>query len=268
MEGRGWRTSTTFGKSWGWLGGTSRKWGRGWPNGILKCRIIFILRASINQSDTKEMKQTNVPMLPEGCYHLYHHANGFENLFVSFDNYNFFLKQYRKYIEPIADTYAYCLMPNHFHFSLRIKPWEELRKLSPFQQLAQTAVREDLVESNAIANSISKQFGNLFSSYAQAFNKQQGRPGSLFMPNFKRKLIDTEAYFSNSIRYIHRNPMKDGFAASLDAWPHSSFSVLLSSEPTWLKREEVLLFFGGRSAFLAAHQVQLDDDAQKMFDDW
>ena len=66
-------------------------------------------------------------MIPGTTYHIYNHANGRENLFREDDNYRFFLKQYRKYVNPVADTFAYNLLPNHFHFLLRIKEEEELK---------------------------------------------------------------------------------------------------------------------------------------------
>ena len=37
---------------------------------------------------------------------------------------NQILQQYYKHINGIADTYAYCLMPNHFHLLVRIKTKE------------------------------------------------------------------------------------------------------------------------------------------------
>ncbi len=32
---------------------------------------------------------------------------------------HYFLNQWAKYIEPVAGTYAYCLLPNHFHFLIK-----------------------------------------------------------------------------------------------------------------------------------------------------
>ena len=61
------------------------------------------------------------PLIPNNVYHIFNHANGFENIFVSGENYRFFLEKYKNHISPIAETYAYCLMPNHFHFVLRIR---------------------------------------------------------------------------------------------------------------------------------------------------
>jgi hypothetical protein len=68
---------------------------------------------------------------PDRYYHIYNHANGNENLFVEGDNYKWFLRQYHTYISPIADTYAYCLMPNHFHFLIKLKSSKELLQSFP-----------------------------------------------------------------------------------------------------------------------------------------
>ncbi len=54
-------------------------------------------------------------------YHIYSHGVGGRNLFRNSDNYLHFLLLYDKYIEPIAETYAWVLMKNHFHFVVRIK---------------------------------------------------------------------------------------------------------------------------------------------------
>jgi REP element-mobilizing transposase RayT len=58
-------------------------------------------------------------------YHVYNRGNNRENVFVEERNYRYFLKLYANYIEPIADTYAYCLLRNHFHLLVRIKTVEE-----------------------------------------------------------------------------------------------------------------------------------------------
>ena len=63
---------------------------------------------------------------PDHFYHIYNHANGIENLFRTEDNYHYFLKKYHQHISPIAETWAYCLMPNHFHFLVRIKEEKDL----------------------------------------------------------------------------------------------------------------------------------------------
>ena len=64
-------------------------------------------------------------------YHVYNHANGSENIFREGENYRFFLQQYDKYLGDVVDTYAFCLMPNHFHLLLGVKSEDRLRKTFP-----------------------------------------------------------------------------------------------------------------------------------------
>ena len=60
-------------------------------------------------------------------YHIYNRGNNRENLFVQARNYPYFLRLYAKYILPVAETFAYCLMPNHFHFLIRTRTEDEQR---------------------------------------------------------------------------------------------------------------------------------------------
>jgi putative transposase len=47
-------------------------------------------------------------------------------LFKNPKNYQYFLKQAVKFIDPIREIYFYCLIPNHFHLTLKIKDQETL----------------------------------------------------------------------------------------------------------------------------------------------
>ena len=53
-------------------------------------------------------------------YHIYNRGINGETIFNSNENKRYFLKLYSKYLENKADTFAYCLMDNHFHFIIRI----------------------------------------------------------------------------------------------------------------------------------------------------
>lgn len=101
----------------------------------------------------------------ETLYHIYNRANGSENLFREDRNYHYFLRQWTKYIEPIADTYAYCLMPNHFHFLIKTKSESEIASALSLSKLS----------SDQQANALSKRFSNLFNAYAKAYNKAYKR---------------------------------------------------------------------------------------------
>lgn len=63
----------------------------------------------------------NIESLQEGkVYHINNRGMSAE-LFFESDNYDYFMKLYGNHIDPIADTYAWCLMKNHFHFLVRYK---------------------------------------------------------------------------------------------------------------------------------------------------
>jgi len=201
------------------------------------------------------LKNNETPLLPNKIYHIYNHANGKENLFENAENYNYFLKRYQYFIEPIADTFAYCLMPNHLHLMVRIKSiahLQEANKAFISEKKGVDFIVPDLNE-DLISAFISKTFGNLFSSYSQAFNKQQQRKGSLFMPNFKRKEIFDEKYYTQLVFYIHNNPVRHGFADTMENWMFSSYSAYIFDKKTRVFKDEVIDWFGGKSAFTSFH---------------
>jgi len=162
-------------------------------------------------------------------YHLYNHGVGKRNLFEKPENYEYFLALYDKYISPIAETYAWVLMPNHFHLLVRIK--------------------ED---------SASLQFSKLFNSYAQAYNKYHQTHGALFERPFKRKLIHSNEYLRQVILYIHNNPVHHGFCSHPIEYPWSSYLTCISVKPTRLKREMVMGWFDSEANFKYQHNAKIE----------
>lgn len=66
--------------------------------------------------------KNNKEYLAHGCYyHIFNRGNNGETIFKKPENYAYFLNLWGKYITPIADTFCYCLLPNHFHFLIRFK---------------------------------------------------------------------------------------------------------------------------------------------------
>jgi REP element-mobilizing transposase RayT len=192
---------------------------------------------------------TNQPPLHQGhFYHIYNRGNNRELLFRTSENYRFFLQRYSQYIQPIAATYAYCLLPNHFHLSLYIYTEEEQRQWHQENQLVGEWRPLDPQRC----------FRNLFISYAMAYNRQHKRTGSLFQRPFKRQRIDNEGYFIILIPYIHRNPQTHGLIADFRAWPWSSYNAILSDKPTKLERETVLDWFTNRDEFIEMHKRDPD----------
>jgi putative transposase len=189
-----------------------------------------------------------IPLVCGGYYHIYNRGNNRENIFIEERNYAYFLDLYTKYITPIAETYAYCLLRNHFHLLVRILTKEELVAHANPKGLGDPAGLD-----------ASQQFGKLFDAYAKAVNKAYNRTGSLFQHPFGRIRVTSDEYFAQLIRYIHFNPQKHGFVEDFREYPYSSYKALLSSKPTRLARDQVLEWFSGQPAFIAAHTLSTDE---------
>lgn len=153
-------------------------------------------------------------------YHIFNRGINSDVLFKEKSNFEYFLKLYDTHIEPIADTFAWCLMKNHFHFLVRIK------------------VKEELKSDKIILPSQS--FSNLFNAYTKAFNKYYNRHGALFERPFRRKEINYDNYFQNVIIYIHNNPVHHKVCEHPLEYPWSPYLTCLSDKPTRLKRNEVI----------------------------
>ncbi|WP_121667999.1 hypothetical protein [Mesonia aquimarina] len=195
------------------------------------------------------MQDKQAILIPGNTYHIYNRANGNERLFLSDENYRFFLKKYTTYISPIADTFCYCLMPNHFHFLLRIK---EKNKLLEFYKHKNK--KANLQGFENLEGLISHQFSNFFNAYSKAFNKQQHRKGSLFMHTFKRKIITDQDYFRKVMHYIHYNPIEAGLVQFTKNWKYSSYRTIISKGKTKLEREESISYFNDLKNFIHCHQ--------------
>ena len=165
-------------------------------------------------------------------YHIYIRGVNRENIFIEERNYASFLQSYARHIEPIADTFAYCMLKNHFHVLVRIK--------------------------NSTTKPPSQSFSSFFNAYARSINLAYGRTGSLFERPFGRIPVTSEAGFMNLVVYIHQNPQIHGLVEDFRSWPYSSFEMMLGEKTTLLKRDEVLRLFGGTHSLTAEHKGQSD----------
>ncbi len=173
-------------------------------------------------------------------YHIYNRGINSENLFKENRNHEYFLMLYKKHIDPIAETYAWCLLKNHFHLLVRIKSYEEILQSQKEKNIKKTIVPH-------------QSFGNLFNTYTKAINKSYNRHGALFERPFKRKLIDNITYLCAVIKYIHNNPINHGFCTHPIEYPWSSYLSCISEKPTKLKRKEVISLFKNIDNLKAFH---------------
>lgn len=188
------------------------------------------------------------PLVPGKYYHIYNRGNNGIDVFFENGNYEYFLKLYHQYIFPIAETFAWCLMKNHFHFLVYIRIEKEILKDS---------LEYSTVETPKVLDA-SKQFGHLFNAYTQAVNKKYTRTGSLFEKPFERKAVTSEKYLRNLIWYIHNNPVHHGFTKTVGEYPWSSFGSVLSDKPTRIEREAIIEIYGSKENFESYHEEVQD----------
>ena len=149
------------------------------------------------------------PLLAEEKYHIVSRATGSEKLFTEPENYRFFLQRFDKYISPVADVFAYALLPNHFHFLLQ----------------ATDISCETVQLGQVVSNKLSNGFRLLLSEYAREFNIINSRTGSLFRQKTKAKNlseIKDHNYPIMCFDYIHQNPVQSGLCYQIDEWVYSS----------------------------------------------
>ena len=145
-------------------------------------------------------------------YHIYNRGNNHEAIFKEEKNYFYFLDLFKKYINPISDVYAFCLLPTHFHFMLRIKDSELIGEYYQDE------------------NQLWMQFRTFLGTYTKAVNKMYSRSGHLFDGRYSRKLIENDNYFFQLIQYIHQNPQVHGVVSNYQIWPFSSYQAYVSMD--------------------------------------
>ncbi len=178
------------------------------------------------------------PFEEGGFYHIYNRSNNKETIFKSDENYRFFLQRWDHYLSPYVDTFSYALLPNHFHFLVRVHPVQHILEAAA-KEKTQCGLRflEGVIELDVLLEDQMKRF---LSSYAKAFNKQQDRQGSVFQKRFKRILIKSESQLMYLIAYVHHNPIHHGVANHYEDWHYTSFKAIASTTPTKIDREALL----------------------------
>ena len=156
-------------------------------------------------------------------YRIFNRTNNHEGLFRTKDNYLFFLKKYRYYLDDYFDTIAYCLMPTHFHFLVRVK------SIPPDNS------------SESYSLKISNQIAISLRSYTRAYNIKWERNGNLFTQKTHAKLIEDEKYFISLAFYIHQNPERSQLVDRPEDWEFSSYQDYINLRNGNLPDKELIL---------------------------
>ncbi len=182
-------------------------------------------------------------------YHIYNKVVSSENLFNDPSDYNDFFQRYATYLAPYFDTYAYNLIPNHFHFLVRVK---DKAKIDVSTENT-TAAQKYLQGIEPINSFLENQLGRMFSGMALRFNTKNNRVGPLLKAGVKRVLLKTEERVIYQLLYIHHNTIHHGLGAEYDDWKYSSYLAYLSQDHSQVDRDYILQLLGNKDEFLRLH---------------
>lgn len=160
-------------------------------------------------------------------YHVYNRGNNRGMIFFHERDYAHFLNQFSKYLKSSIEIYAHCLMPNHFHFFVKIKNKVEFEK----------------------------GIKNFFISYVKHINLKYKRLGSLFQGRYRVREVNSDSYFTKIITYIHQNPLVLPAVDRLEDYKYSSYREYLGDVPSRLNKDEVINWFGNLTQFIIAHKT-------------
>ena len=190
-----------------------------------------------------EIRKQNLE--PDCFYHIYNRGVNGEKTFLVDENYKFFLSKVNLFLSPVCDIYAYCLMPNHFHFLVKVKSEKDFS-----EELKLKAFKTNGLHS--YDSIISKQISKLISSYSQAFNRfNKVRSGNLFESPFKRLKIENEEYLRNVLIYIHQNSLS--LHPDLEKYKYSSYKDILLNDNFLVKTQHVIELFDDLDNFKLNH---------------
>jgi REP element-mobilizing transposase RayT len=152
------------------------------------------------------------PLIKNEYYHIYNRAIAGNLLFRENRNYLFFLSKIEKYILPDAELIAYCLMPNHYHFILKLN-----------------------------TDNISTAMQRMALSYVKSYNIVYQQSGHLFQSPYQRIHITNLNYLLHLSRYIHLNPVKAQIVQKAENWEYSSYLEYIGLRESEYINTEVIL---------------------------
>jgi REP-associated tyrosine transposase len=134
--------------------------------------------------------------LPEsGIYHVTTRGVARTAIFLDDDERRLFLRLLADVVRRFDwHCHAFCLMTNHYHLVLETHLW---RIAAGMQRL------------NGV--------------YAQGFNRRHKRSGHLFGERYASWVVESEAHFHATCRYVLDNPVRAGICERAQDWPWAAF---------------------------------------------
>ena len=152
---------------------------------------------------------------PGEYYHLYNRGVNRQKIIFENWNFQFFLFNIDRYLLPLAELVAYCLMPNHYHMLIFTNSTSEVTSGI----------------TSEVTSEVAKAMMKLSVSYTKTINAYYQRVGPLFQGAYQAKHVESDVYLSDLIRYIHLNPVSSGLVEIPEDWEYSSFHYYQSLDP-------------------------------------
>lgn len=157
---------------------------------------------------------------PGKIYHIYNRGINQQNIFFERKNYIYFLQKMESHLLKHTDLLAWCLMPNHFHWMIKVHDQYPISNHFGMEE-SNPAISPKVAPIN-------RSISTLLSSYTKGVNKMYNRSGSLFQQ--RTKTIDLNAVDNSDdyypiicFNYIHQNPLKAKLVNRLEDYEFSSF---------------------------------------------
>jgi REP element-mobilizing transposase RayT len=139
------------------------------------------------------------PLIEGGIYHVYNRGNALQSIFERPNQRAEFLRLLERVCERCRwQCLSYCLMGNHYHLLVRTP-----------------------------APNLSDGMRELGSSYAQTFNRARERPGPVFQGRFKCKVVQHDAHYLATLRYLALNPVAADLCTEPEQWGWSAHRALI-----------------------------------------
>jgi putative transposase len=128
-------------------------------------------------------------------YHILNRGNAKQEIYFDDQDYSHFLESTIQSKRQYNITvYAYCLMPNHYHFIVQAE----------------------------VSSHIGQWIQLIMNKYNAYFRKKYKSIGHIWQNRFKNFIIQNEDHLTVVMRYVERNPVEAGLTMSSFAWRWSS----------------------------------------------
>ena len=128
-------------------------------------------------------------------FHVINRGNGRQQVFHKDGDFNAFVRLIGEALESFdVKLFAYCLMPNHFHFLLQPTRAEDLSRLMQW----------------------------LLTAHVRRYHQHYGTSGHVWQGRYKSFIVQDDEHLLTVVRYVEGNPVRSDLADTASNWLWSS----------------------------------------------